>query len=1175
LKILRSKSVVVCLLFMGVGLCIHAMRGEARRPFPNERTLQGESAIQQLKAEGSYASLAAAIASVREPSVDGLQAQEGRLKPEDAGDGDWFGSAVALDGDTAVIGAPIDDATYSNQGSAYVFVRDETGWSQQQKLFASDPVTLDRFGSSVAIAGDTVVVGAPGAGLNQGAVYVFTRSGKVWMEQPKLLSEDGQNGDYFGFSVAISGDLVAVGAYRDMVGENENQGSVYVFARGEDGWKQQQRLIATNGAKDDLFGSSVAVNGDAVLAGAPEHDIGASWNQGAAYVFVNNGATWTEQGLLLGGDGAPGDLFGSSVALSGNTAAIGAKMNDFGLNSLDQGSVYIFTREGRNWIPQQQLWAADGGELDQFGQSLALDGDRLVVGASEDDLGPNQDQGSAYLFVRKGTEWLQQRRLLAEDGSSEDRFGVSVVLSGDAALVGANQASYKLKREGSAYVMAIREKDRIPEPLLTVKDGKAGDLFGSSIALSGEVLAVSAPYHNGAAGKQGAVYIFTRKGDQWVLQQTLTAINAAAYDRFGSSIALHGDRLVVGAYGYNMGQGAAYLFTRNGAVWSEEARLTDKEGIRGDLFGVSVAIHHDTVVVGAPLDAIGANQQQGSASIFLRSGSGWSQLKKLISDDGGPGEFFGYSVAISGATLAVGAPRDSMGLNLTQGSTYVFIHGAGGWIQEKKLIDSDGAGNDYFGHSVTVSGDTIAVGSPYAQVGGNQNQGAAILFNRIGGVWIVRQRLAARDGLDLSSFGTTLALNGDTLAVGAPYSGPRQEQRLVYIFTRRGAVWTERQIVRVSDGSTEDAVELPLALSGDALAVGGLYYDVGDNVDQGAAFLFTTPACLPVTFDPIVLPGARMNSPYAEKMTASGDQGAYQLSVTDGALPPGLSLDPRGALLGTPTVPGEYRFTISALNLNSLCAGGRTYTLKVSAPSDLGVATCVSAASFRGPLVAGESIVAVFGKDFSDAVETAQTQPLPTRLARTTVLVRDRNGVETLAPLFFVSPNQINLLTPTGMATGAAQIRVLHLDIPVAEGEIMIEAAAPALFSADSSGHGLAVGAAVYVKPDGSLSYEPIVAIDPQSKRLVAAPIDLDSANDRIFLTLFGTGLRNHSSLEGVSVKIDGLPAAALYAGPQGTFSGLDQLNVRLPRLLAGRGEVDVVLMVDGKQANTLKIAIK
>lgn len=290
-------------------------------------------------------------------------------------------------------------------------------------------------------------------------------------------------------------------------------------------------------------------------------------------------------------------------------------------------------------------------------------------------------------------------------------------------------------------------------------------------------------------------------------------------------------------------------------------------------------------------------------------------------------------------------------------------------------------------------------------------------------------------------------------------------------------------------------------------------------------------------------------------------------------MPKGLSLAASGKLSGTPVVPGEFSFTGAATDEKG-CAGARVYKLEVTAtPAPL--LTCVSAASFAGAALASESIVTAFGNGLAKSTEVAKTQPLPTTLAGVRVRGRDNAGAEVFAPLFFVSPNQINFLMPPSMATGKGAVTVVRDGETVASNEARIEVVAPGLFSADASGRGLAMGVALRVKADGSQSFEPIARFDAEKRQFVAVPINPGSANDSVFLALFATGLRNRSSLGNVSVKIGGVDANALYAGPQGAFAGFDQLNVALPRSLAGRGEVDVAVMVDGKQANTLKVAVK
>ncbi|MBL8189997.1 MAG: hypothetical protein JNK38_18425 [Acidobacteria bacterium] len=238
-------------------------------------------------------------------------------------------------------------------------------------------------------------------------------------------------------------------------------------------------------------------------------------------------------------------------------------------------------------------------------------------------------------------------------------------------------------------------------------------------------------------------------------------------------------------------------------------------------------------------------------------------------------------------------------------------------------------------------------------------------------------------------------------------------------------------------------------------------------------------------------------------------------------------------------------------------------------------AASVSAASFVGTELASESITAAFGSKLATTIQIADRLPLPTELAGTTIKVKDSAGVERLAPLFFVAPTQINYLIPAGMASGKATMTITSGDGVVSNGETMIQAVAPGLFSANASGQGIAAATVLRVKADGSQSFEPVSRFDPAQSKVVPVPIDLGPETDQVFLLLFGTGGRGRSSLANVQADIGGLAAETLYAGPQGDFAGLDQFNLRLPRSMAGRGEVQIRLVVDGKAANIVTVTVK
>jgi len=238
-------------------------------------------------------------------------------------------------------------------------------------------------------------------------------------------------------------------------------------------------------------------------------------------------------------------------------------------------------------------------------------------------------------------------------------------------------------------------------------------------------------------------------------------------------------------------------------------------------------------------------------------------------------------------------------------------------------------------------------------------------------------------------------------------------------------------------------------------------------------------------------------------------------------------------------------------------------------------AISVSAASYNGAKLATESMVAAFGAGLATDTQLATTIPLPTSLAGTRVLVKDSAGTERLAPLFFVSPNQVNYLIPSGTAAGAAMVAIASRDGTVSTKTVQIAAVAPGLFAANSNGQGVAAALVLRMKADGSQSYEPVAQFDSAQNKFVAVPIELGPEGDQVFLILFGTGIRFRSDLSKVTAKVGGADALVLYAGPQDSFVGLDQVNVVIPRSLVGRGGVDVSLTVEGKMANPVQVSIK
>ncbi len=365
----------------------------------------------------------------------------------------WFGHSVALSGDTALIGTPQDDDNGTDSGSAYIFTRSGNTWSLETKLTASDATTEDQFGYSVALDGDTALVGAYGdddGSINSGAVYIFTRSGTTWEQQTKLIASDATANDQFGYSVALDGDAALIGADVGVDYKIGGSGSAYIFTRSGTTWTEQQKLTASDAEAGDQFGRSVALEGDTALIGAWLDDDVNSTESGSAYIFTRSGTTWTEQQRLTASDAADGDRFGYSVALNGDTALVGAYWDDDDIIGKYTGSAYIFTRSGTTWTEQQRLTASDAAEYDNFGRSVALKGNMALIGSPYDD-DIYSGSGSAYIFTRSGMTWREQQKLTASDAAAGDLFGNAVAFDGDTALIGAFSSNDNGTSSGSAY----------------------------------------------------------------------------------------------------------------------------------------------------------------------------------------------------------------------------------------------------------------------------------------------------------------------------------------------------------------------------------------------------------------------------------------------------------------------------------------------------------------------------------------------------------------------------------------------------------------------------------------------------------------------------------------------------------------------------------------------------
>ncbi|MBA2554154.1 MAG: FG-GAP repeat protein [Geodermatophilaceae bacterium] len=344
-----------------------------------------------------------------------------------------------MSGDTLVVGSAYADTRRAvDAGSVLVYQRTGTAWVQQAELTAPDGRTYDGFGVSVAVRGDIVVVGAPSAaapgGSHAGAAYVYSRSGSLWRLKAKLSASEGQDWDAFGSSVALDGSSVVVGAPETPTARDDRVGAAYVFARSGAGWTEQGTLLPPDGDRNDLFGTSVALDGDTAVVGSPYHDNRDPKGTGAAYVFRRSEGSWTGAAKLYP-DNFFDAYFGFSVAVDGSVVAVGVPeaQNEV----FWAGSVHMFTFSGGRLVRQSVLLASEPSLYARFGTSVALSDDTLVIGAPGADTPAAEDSGAAYAFQRSGSSWTEQARLPVPDAVPGAGIGIAVGLNGTTAVVGA------------------------------------------------------------------------------------------------------------------------------------------------------------------------------------------------------------------------------------------------------------------------------------------------------------------------------------------------------------------------------------------------------------------------------------------------------------------------------------------------------------------------------------------------------------------------------------------------------------------------------------------------------------------------------------------------------------------------------------------------------------------
>lgn len=760
-----------------------------------------------------------------DPLVTGFQQ---KILPEITGEGhpqDLFGNTeIAVDGDTALI------AAYGS-GCAWVFTRSAGVWSIQTKLgFPTGLGYGGSLGHSIALDGDTALVSAE----NGGRVFVFTRSGTTWSLQAELRSANMTwwNFGEFGYDLAIDGDRALIG----IPGDQGNRGAACFFTRSGTTWTEGQALYAPDGATEDYFGYSVALDGNTALIGAPG-DSGPTVPQcGSARVWVHNGSTWTEQVALRLQVAVPGDSLGQSVALEGDTALVGAPGDD----NL-AGSANVFTRSGTLWTERAKL--SIGANVIRFGWAVGLSGNTAVGSGfwyRPANLAPVPYTGSAAVFTGSGSSWSLQQRLGSGSGTMEKGFGVSAAVDGDTALVGAYWDQDPIHGRVDCKVHSFIRGSTVwsTQGYLDAGDNKYGTHFGSALALEDDVAVIGMSSETTPRGfEAGAAYVMVRNAGVWSRVAIVSASDGKRLDRFGSAAAIEGDTILIGASFAEVPEppelghlrpGRVYVFKKLAGVWTEQARIEHPQPQHHDFFGASLDLDGDTAVIGAWWNGELMSSHSGCVYVFTRSGSTWMLQTKLVSAVRETNNWFGESLALEGDHLVIGAAG--------AGKAEVFHRSSGVWLRQPSFTAAQAPAGMSYGSEVALEGNTALIAGIHANANGGAAKKIVEVFIFAAGAWTRQAILEPTDPDPDANFGHALAIQGDTAVVSAITA---DYQGAVYVFKRQGATWTQHSKLIAPDAYDRQHLGERVTIDGDTvIATAPRLFDSTDFDQTGSAYVF-------------------------------------------------------------------------------------------------------------------------------------------------------------------------------------------------------------------------------------------------------------------------------------------------------------------------------------------------
>lgn len=758
-----------------------------------------------------------------------------RLLPEPVGSrlaGNQFGSSIAIDGTLAVVGAPQVDLSATDAGAAYILRFVDEQWDYVATLQPEGLMEGDRFGADVDLEGKRAVVSATGRrepGKTRGAVYVFEFDGESWLETAQLTAMDEGDVTFFGVDLSLNGDRLAVGSFGV-----ESPGAAFVFEHEGAKWSSPTKLVADDSLPGDRFGQAVSLSGTDLLVGAwgyARNDI----STGAAYFFQLANGEWQQQQRIVP---AAAGGFGLSVAVQGYEALIAAPLD--AEQGIGAGAVYAYRRSEAGWVQRNKLLPPFAGFLTRFGSQVSLDGHRALIGSAAGLV------ATGTIFALRGEEWIEEATLT---GDPVDSSLIPVALAGPVALVAdpRNDGNRDVSLPEAGAVFSFREDSggwsgpvEIDQPRIPGADLA---FFGWAVVLDGDRAFTAAPGEDSNGQSAGAVYVHQYANNAWKTVQKLHGESRG--DRFGTSIAVYGNRLLVGSpweSTVDPEAGAVYAFEWQDTEWLQTAKLTPEVAGARQHFGTRLALHENRAIISSS-EFVGEFERFGHVHVYEHDGVNWSATGELESSNLQINDGFGSAVVLGNGFALVAASGRAAAPDATypdsSGAVEVFNFDAPDWVSVDEWSPGERTSPGLFGRAVAADEEWAAVVEPLAP----EAPGIVHVYRRQAGAWAEYQTLRAPAGdesLRNGQFGLGVTIDGPRLLIGALSINDGSLRGLLYGYEFRGVSWAFADRFEAPDptrGNEEFATgPSSMSIEGNRAFVGA-YGDPTVGHQAGAAYV--------------------------------------------------------------------------------------------------------------------------------------------------------------------------------------------------------------------------------------------------------------------------------------------------------------------------------------------------